>query len=108
MATYGITIYLSDIQFPHQQPLPSWGEVRRFLASFRVLCFLYTMFVMGMGLMVIGSFLFLYLEEIGGNEFLMGLSLVRADSSSPSPLSPSSSSFLSLFFLYIIFFPSCN
>ena len=76
MMLYAAAIWFSEMDFPPQQPMPSWEELKRLLSSWRLLCFFFSMFIMGMGLYVIGNFLFLFLEEIGADEFLMGLSLV--------------------------------
>jgi hypothetical protein len=41
-------------------------EIRLLLSSFKVCCYLFTVFIMGMGSTLIGSFLFLFLQDLGG------------------------------------------
>lgn len=50
-------------------------EIRLLLSSPKVCVYLFTVFIMGMGATLIGSFLFLFLQDLGGDQFLMGITL---------------------------------
>mmetsp|Transcript_4714 Transcript_4714/g.11739 ORF Transcript_4714/g.11739 Transcript_4714/m.11739 type:complete len:329 (-) Transcript_4714:8-994(-) len=56
--------------------LPKWREVWLILSNLRVLAFLLIVMVMGAGTQMIFTFLFLFLEELGADERLVGLSLL--------------------------------
>jgi hypothetical protein len=64
----------SDIQQQQQQP-DFWHSLRLLLRRPEVLIFMCQATAMGFGIGVIGEFLFLFLQELGGSETLMGLTL---------------------------------
>jgi hypothetical protein len=69
----------SDLQPPptqqQQQPPDFWHSLRLLLRRPEVLIFMGQATAMGFGIGVIGEFLFLFLQELGGSETLMGLTL---------------------------------
>jgi hypothetical protein len=62
-------------QQQQQQQQDFWLSLRRAITSPAVLIFLCQALIMGFGIGVIDSFLFLFLQDLGGSEALMGLTL---------------------------------
>ena len=77
-AFFGIMTFISISTFRiHKQERNAmfWKSCGLMLSNWHVLCFFIVVWMTGVAYGTISTFLFIYLESIGGNDFLLGSSL---------------------------------